>query len=81
MQWFGNPWPSEAERAPVCEHDELRTDVPVGATCGMCPNPIEPEQRGVWIEHMHGSGVSEVRPVHINCLLHGVFPDAIIPPK
>lgn len=79
MDWFGSPWPDPVDRAPVCQHEEMHVAVPVGALCALCPEPIKEHDRGVWIEQMHGSGVSEFRPLHLACLIHNVFPDAPVP--
>lgn len=44
--WWGEPWPSEELRAPICEDDDLRTEVPVGQPCQHCGHVIEKTDRG-----------------------------------
>lgn len=48
MFWFGEPWPSETLRAPVCENDLLRKPVPVGAECTWCTELIEEYDSGTF---------------------------------
>jgi hypothetical protein len=47
MLWFGAPWPSEHDRAPICEDDTLRVATPVGETCFWCNEEILEDDRGV----------------------------------
>jgi hypothetical protein len=79
MLWFGDPWPSPAERAPVCSAEEEHVPVPVGQHCGMCAEPVITSDRGVWMEHLHTTGTADQRPVHLRCLIRSVFPDAAVP--
>ena len=45
--WFGEPWPRADYRAPVCEDDSYRLDVPVGEDCYLCEEPIAKGDRGM----------------------------------
>lgn len=47
IRWFGEPWPSEEERAPICDDDAYRVDVPVGQTCVGCEREIEASDQGI----------------------------------
>lgn len=49
VRFFGNPWPNEDRRAPVCEHEEFRVPVDhvVGRNCIECDKPITERDRGV----------------------------------
>lgn len=46
IRWFGEPWPSEQLRAPLCENDAYRIVTPVGAMCIHCRELIEEGDRG-----------------------------------
>ena len=77
MKWFGEPWPDPDLRAPVCEDDADRVDVPVGETCGVCGNEIAADAQGVVIPHvLTFPGRSRMEPVHLACLLANI----ILPP-
>ena len=55
MRWFGEPWPSPERRAPVCEDDAKRMEVPAGEPCsGQCGRLIETSDRGVAIPFLTG---------------------------
>lgn len=45
-RWFGDPWPSDELRAPVCEDDSIRVDTPVGSQCLLCQELIKKGDRG-----------------------------------
>jgi len=47
VHWFGAPWPSEALRAPICEDDRYRIEIPVGASCCHCGELIDTDNQGV----------------------------------
>jgi hypothetical protein len=47
MKWFGEPWPSAEERAPICDDDKDQDRTPVGSLCIGCGEPIEADDRGV----------------------------------
>ena len=47
VRWFGDPWPSDDLRAPVCEDDEYHFDVPVGYRCFHCEQEIGPDDQGI----------------------------------
>lgn len=67
VMWFGEPWPSAEERAPVCDNDADRVPVPVGQVCGQCGEPLAPRARGVVIP----STTDE--PWHLECLLYNTL--------
>lgn len=49
MDWFGEPWPSAARRAPVCSDDGYRAAVPIGIPCDICKVPFVAASQGVLI--------------------------------
>lgn len=71
MRWFGEPWPSADERAPVCLDDAARIDTPVGAPCLLCGELIDTDDRGVEIPNITlgaDGAASVVRAYeHIEC--------------
>lgn len=74
--WYGEPWPSAEERAPVCADDADRVSTPVGKDCANCLNTgeerrIGPDDRGVIIP-FYSDGGWEPRPIHLGCLLHAI---------
>jgi hypothetical protein len=66
--WFGDPWPTELLRAPVCEDDTQRVPVPVGATCFWCDDLIDEDDRGSFMGTMDGPV-----PIHIECSMRSVM--------
>ena len=66
MQWFGSPWPTELDRAPICEENAMRVATPVGQSCLWCSEPIEEDDRGVMMPYV-SKGESGLKPVHIEC--------------
>jgi hypothetical protein len=74
MQWFGEPWPSETARAPVCEDDTLRIPTPVGETCLWCDETIVDGDRGELMPVMRSlEGPAEVAYGHIECQFRQVM--------
>lgn len=71
--WFGDPWPSERLRAPVCEDDTQRVPVPVGATCFWCDDLIDEDDRGTYMGHLAADGTSCSRPIHVECSMRSVM--------
>ena len=69
MKWFGEPWPSDSERAPVCEDDARRAPVPVGQECAQCGESIAASARGVLIPTFEDA----FHPWHLECLLFSVL--------
>lgn len=67
MKWFGEPWPSEHNRAPICEDDEMRTETPVGEECLWCHEPIEEGDRGITMMEVVEVGHARTMPLHIEC--------------
>jgi hypothetical protein len=45
--WWGSPWPSSQERAPVCGDDRERIPTPVGEPCMHCGVEIQVGEQGV----------------------------------
>lgn len=81
MKWFGEPWPSPERRAPVCEDDADRIDVPVGKPCERCQRVFEPADRGVAIPFVTRGldwGTAQVQETyhHAKCFLATVLGDA-----
>lgn len=79
MKWFGEPWPSEELRAPVCEDDAERTDPPPpGTQCSLCGQGFMPNAQGVEMPHLTADKTSpwmswaEKGYVHIDCLVSNV---------
>jgi hypothetical protein len=82
VRWFGEPWPSELLRAPVCEDDARRIETPVGQICIECLEPIGKEDQGVVMlgigieqrfEIILGARRHEVCAEHLECFLLGVL--------
>lgn len=72
-EWFGEPWPSAKRRAPICEDDTLQVPVPPeGDLCTFCDKPFAPGDRGIKMGHITAELTSEVRSVHLDCLLGNV---------
>lgn len=65
MSWFGEPWPSAAERAPVCEDSNQRVTTPVGQACGFCAETVADGDRGTFF--LTGE------PCHAECSLREVL--------
>lgn len=72
-RWFGEPWPHSDWRAPVCEDEASRVDVPVGEVCPYCGAAIAAEDRGIvmgYVGHdLDGPGEAAV---HLACLLSSI---------
>ena len=47
VKWFGDPWPNALHRAPICESDADRVEIPVGSKCLDCEKAIVERDRGV----------------------------------
>jgi len=77
--WFGEPWPSPEERAPVCEDDAYRRETPVGAECMYCEVPVAAGDRGMIVPHLGGERATTV--MHVDCMLRAVVPGYEIPSK
>jgi hypothetical protein len=67
--WFGEPWPSAEEPAPVCDDPTQRVSTPVGAECAFCTEQIEEGDRGTFCGNIHGGW----DPVHAECQLREVL--------
>jgi hypothetical protein len=72
MRWWGEPWPSEELRAPICEDDSLRTPTPLGESCAWCEEPILQGEGGVWMLHWEPDGAVE-KPWHQECSFRTVM--------
>ena len=46
-RWFGEPWPSDELRAPICEDEHFHCATPVGQTCVNCERYILSTDQGV----------------------------------
>jgi hypothetical protein len=85
VRWFGEPWPSADERAPICDDDAYRIDAP-DVLCISCDEQVVPGDRGVvtWA----GEGVGDERHAleidtgpltyravayHVDCWFEGVM--------
>ena len=75
MNWFGEPWPGENWRAPVCEDDALRVPSPEGERCMYCEEGIAPDDRGVMYRGYGGIGgwVERNLYAHIECNMRNVM--------
>jgi len=64
MRWFGaRPW------APACE-PSLRTEIPTGAPCGYCEEPIEEDAFGVLLPIFSADvGAVSEQAMHAECFL------------
>lgn len=69
--WFGQPWPSAAQPAPVCDSADDRIDVPVGATCQWCEEPIGGTDSGIFMPFYDGEQVVRVYD-HVECWLRQI---------
>lgn len=47
IRWFGEPWPSADERAPICDDDAYRVAAPTDVACLDCREPIIEGERGI----------------------------------
>jgi hypothetical protein len=70
--WFGEPWPSAEERAPVCEDDQYRTNTPVFERCLYCLEPIVIGDRGVALTAIEKTGPRQAF-AHIECQMRQAF--------
>lgn len=71
--WWGDPWPSDKLRAPVCEDDALRVSVPVGYDCTLCGEPIEAGDRGISMMGIDADGQTVPVQEHIECQMRHVM--------
>jgi hypothetical protein len=74
--WFGEPWPSAEERAPVCEDDAQRVETPVGSDCLFCDDQVAEGDRGtLTMALIPGPGGPRwsLEPVHAECGLRNVL--------
>jgi hypothetical protein len=47
VRWFGHPWPNDVDRAPICEDDADRVELPPGTVCMECGKKIKSHEQGV----------------------------------
>lgn len=76
-QWFGEPWPDEHLRAPVCMNDLDRVATPVGQECCWCHEAIQDGDRGIlvpWVspEDYVAGGRHTYAPIHVECSVRQV---------
>lgn len=87
IRWFGEPWGKGNKRAPICETDEYKIDVPVGTVCLSCKTSIKQKDRGVvtaaspeiedsW-ELTTPEGVYPVVSYHAQCFFDNLFGSSI----
>jgi hypothetical protein len=83
VRWFGQPWPSQDERASICDDDAFHVETPVGRACLYCSDLIgsgdrgivmatEPRGNGWWTMEIVEDGDEFRLPVvatHIACLI------------
>ncbi len=73
MKWFGEPWPSEEMRAPVCEDDALRvTAPPEGEECIFCGKGFGAGDQGVLMPHITENLLLTEHYIHLDCLIGNV---------
>lgn len=74
-RWFGEPWPSEDLRAPVCESDADKVELPKGTRCYDCGQEITSTDSGVVsfasfdIPHSFALDDGNVVAAHLQCFL------------
>lgn len=73
--WWGEPWPRADYRAPVCEDDALRREVPIGEVCMHCAETITETDRGVTFPgYVDTEGWNPtLLHAHRECQLHNVL--------
>lgn len=64
--WFGEPWPSDELRAPICDDDLMRVPVPVGQPCLFCDELVQSGDRGVLMPSVTREGTT-IEACHIEC--------------
>lgn len=80
VHFFGEPWPTADERAPICEDDAYRVDVPVGHRCIRCEKGFDVADRGImtaatpdlpltWTTTKIGGLPRTVCAYHLGCFL------------
>lgn len=72
MDWFGEPWPSEDQRAPVCEDDDYRVPVPVGELCSICAKPFVDTDRGITMPYLRAGG-NTFASFHASCFVGSIL--------
>lgn len=75
MRWFGEPWPTTEQRAPICSDDEQRMEVPIGQRCAYCDRLISKKSRGVSMPRLPiRFGITpEDEVAHLDCLRRAAF--------
>ncbi len=74
-RWFGEPWPSEAFRAPVCADDADRVPVPVSGVCLFCEELVDEDDQGTMMpfttaeDFVNRRGITGFHPLHVECLI------------
>ena len=72
-KWFGEPWPSAEQRAPVCEDDADKVDPPpAGEECVFCGEGFAPDAQGIMMPHLTAINRAEWGYSHIECLVDNV---------
>jgi hypothetical protein len=73
VRWFGEPWPSEEKRAPVCSSDENRIEIPIGEHCERCEHSILPVHQGLRVRAATGHRRPRYVYYHAPCMLANVL--------
>jgi hypothetical protein len=80
-RWFGRPWPSDELRAPICEDDADRVELPDGIVCARCEHAITSDDSGVVMGCSEGMSHAFtlaatgtlVCAEHLECFLHAIL--------
>jgi hypothetical protein len=80
LRWFGESW-----GAPVCD-PRARIEPPVGMACIGHPHlhedrpvAILPDDQGVTMPHLSGDGLVGTVAYHLDCWLHEIGADRLVP--
>lgn len=69
MKWFGEPWPNDVERAPICEDDLGKVRTPTGKPCFWCEEPVLTGDRGIMMVVSENYQGAREAPWHIECFV------------
>lgn len=74
VHWFGEPWPTPEQRAPICEDPLYRIETPVPpARCVQCGQMFIPSDQGVRISFLSEDPTQEWAYYHIRCFMEMVL--------
>lgn len=71
VRWFGAPWPSAAEPAPICRPD-THTATPVGWWCVRCGEAISQSDKGIVIPYLFQAHQPQVAVYGLECFLASI---------